>query len=85
MSAFRVYTYNPGEIAGHTVYRNVSQREVKVLVQVGTHRWEEDIGQAYPRVHIEPVFEERTEMHITETWIAVPNAQVAAYEASYGP
>ena len=85
MSAYFEYSADPGAVAGHTIYRKVSQREVKEYVQVGTHVVKDDIGQAYPRCIVEPVFEERTVLHVTVTWITVPNNKVAAYEASYGP
>jgi hypothetical protein len=81
MSASRTYSADPGVVPGHTVYRKTSQREV--IVQVGTEIEEEDIGQAYPRRHIRPVYE--TQIVQTVTWIAVPNDKVAVYEARYSP
>lgn len=80
-AAIRVFTYNPGLIAGHTVYRRTRQVLQTQYEYVGTRVVEEDVGTSYPRRIIEPIYEEREVLVTVESWVVVPNAMVPAYEA----
>jgi len=77
------YNNNPGSVPGYVVYSETEQREVTDYSNIIGYDWiEEDIGSWQgPRRIQQPIY--GTKIVRYTTWIAIPQANVNAWESQY--